>query len=216
VTTAIGGTGTTGEPVDISFTYGEPINRLWGIPIVGFVVRAILLIPHFIVLWLFGIAAGFTLLVSWIPVLVTGRQASWVMSVLGGYLAWTARVGAYLLLVSAGYPPFSATGPYSVMAQFEPNPQINRLWGIPLLGIAVRVLLCIPHYIALFILGIVAVVLFYFTWLPVLVMGRQATPVIDLLGGYWRWGLRVSAYVLLLTDRYPPFSLQHMAASSVA
>lgn len=199
--------GPAGEPVDIRFTHDEPINRLWGIPLVGFVVRAVILIPHFIVLWLFGIATGLTLLVSWIPVLLTGRQAGWVTSIVGGYLAWTVRVGSYLLLVAAGYPPFSASAPYSVMVRIAPNPPINRLWGIPLLGIAVRALLCIPHYIALFFVGIPAVILVYFSWLPVLVMGRQAGPLIDLLGGYWRWSTRVSAYVLLLTDRYPPFRL---------
>ena len=93
------------------------------------------------------------------------------------------------------------------MVRIDPNPPINRLWGIPLLGIAGRCLLCIPHFIALFFVGIVAAILVYFSWLPVLVMGRQAGPVIDLLGGYWRWSTRASAYVLLLTDRYPPFRL---------
>ena len=126
---------------------------------------------------------------------------------MGGYISWTVRVGSYLLLVAAGYPPFSTSGPYSVMVRIDPDQEINRLWGIPLLGIAVRWLLCIPHYIALFFVGIPAMILIYFSWLPVLVLGRQARPVIDLLGGYWRWSTRVSAYVLLLTDRYPPFRL---------
>jgi hypothetical protein len=31
--------------------------------------------------------------------------------------------------------------------------------------------------------------------------------VIDLVGGNRRWATRVSAYVLLLSDRYPPFRL---------
>ena len=128
-------------------------------------------------------------------------------TIVGRYLAWTIRVGSYLLLITAVYPPFSLNGPYSVMVRIDPNQPINRLWGIPLLGIAGRWLLCIPHFIALFFVGIVAVILVYFSWLPVLVMGRQAGPVIDLLGGYWRWSTRVSAYVLLLTDRYPPFRL---------
>ena len=205
--TPIGGGGSAGEPVDITFSYGQPINRLWGIPLVGFLVRAIVLIPHFIVLWLFGIVAGLTLLVSWIPVLLTGRQAGWVTSILGGYLAWSVRVGAYLLLVTSSYPPFSASSHYGVLVRIDRDPAINRLWGIPLLGIAVRWLLCIPHYIALFFVAIPVVILVYFTWLPVLVMGRQAGPVIDLIGGYTRWSTRVSAYVLLLSDRYPPFRL---------
>jgi len=55
--------------------------------------------------------------------------------------------------------------------------------------------------------GIVAAIVACFSWLPVLVVGRQAGLVIDLLGGYWCWSTRVSAYVVQLTDRYPPFRL---------
>lgn len=201
------GPAASGEPVDITYTYGEPINRLWGIPLLGFLVRAIILIPHLIVLWLFAIAAGLTLLVSWIPVLLTGRQAGWVTAIVGGYLRWSIRVGTYLVLLTAGYPPFSASAPYSVMVRIDADQHINRLWGIPFVGVWVRALLCIPHFIALFFVGIPAVILIYLSWLPVLVLGRQAGPVIDLLGGYWRWSTRVSAYLFLLTDRYPPFRL---------
>jgi hypothetical protein len=197
----------SGEPVDITYTYGEPINRLWGIPFLGFVVRALVLIPHFIVLWFYGILVGLTVLVSWVPVLLYGRQAELVTTIIGGYLRWTIRVGSYLLLIAAPYPPFSTTAHSSVNVRIDGNQPINRLWGIPFLGIWVRIILCIPHYIALFFVGIVVAILSYVSWLPVLAMGRQASPVIDIIGGYWRWSTRVGAYVLLLTDRYPPFRL---------
>ena len=195
------------EPVDATFTYGQSINRLWGIPFIGFAIRSIVLIPHFIALWLLAIASAIVLLFSWIPVLVTGRQAGLVTTILGGYVRWLIRVVAYLFLISATYPPFSLSGESSVNVRIDAHPEIHRLWGIPLIGIAVRSLLCIPHYIALFFVGIVVVILYYFTWLPVLLLGRQAGPVIDLVGGYWRWATRVSAYVLLLANRYPPFRL---------
>lgn len=178
-----------------------------GIPFIGFAIRSIVLIPHFIALWLLAIASGIVLLFSWIPVLVTGRQAGIVTTILGGYVRWLIRVVAYLFLISATYPPFSIGGESSVNVRIDPYPTMSRLWGIPLVGILVRSILCIPHYIALFFVGIVAVILFWFTWLPVLLQGRQAGPVIDLVDGYWRWATRVSAYVLLLSDRYPPFRL---------
>ncbi|HTC86480.1 MAG TPA: DUF4389 domain-containing protein, partial [Candidatus Acidoferrum sp.] len=92
--------GPFGEPVDVTFTHGESINRLWGIPILGFVVRCIFIIPHAIVLWLLGIVVGLTLLVSWIPVLVSGRQARWVVSIVGGYIRYSIRVGSYLFFLS--------------------------------------------------------------------------------------------------------------------
>ena len=81
-------------------------------------------------------------------------------------------------------------------------------WILARLGLRWLLSLAILVPLALvFFVGIPAMILIYFSWLPVLVLGRQARPVIDLLGGYWRWSTRVSAYVLLLTDRYPPFRL---------
>ena len=44
-------------PVDVRFREDAPINRLWGIPVLGYIVRWCVLIPHFIVLFFLGIAA---------------------------------------------------------------------------------------------------------------------------------------------------------------
>ena len=45
-------------PVNVSYDRAARINRLWGIPVLGYLVRAILLIPHFILLWLLVIVAA--------------------------------------------------------------------------------------------------------------------------------------------------------------
>lgn len=94
------------HPVQVTITPGGQ-NRLWGIPVLGSLVRAILLIPHAIVLPFVGLLAGLLLAVSWIPVLVMGRQADVIVHVVGGFYRWSARVSAYSLFVTAAYPPFS-------------------------------------------------------------------------------------------------------------
>lgn len=199
--------GPSGEPADVSFAYGEPINRLWGIPFVGFIVRAIVLIPHLIILWLFGVVIGLTLWISWIPVLVMGHQAEWIVMVVGGYMRWAVRVVAYLFLLTGPYPPFSMEMGFNPDVRIDGGQPINRLWGIPIFGYIVRVIVLIPHFIVLWVLSIVAAVLACFTWLPVLVLGRQAGPVLDLIGGTARYSVRLYAYLFLITDRYPPFRL---------
>jgi len=72
----------------------------------------------------------------------------------------------------------------------------------------VKWLLAFPHYIVLFFLCIAAVLAVIVAWFAVLFTGRYPPAIFDFVEGVLRWGLRVEAYSLLLvTDRYPPFSL---------
>jgi len=195
-------------PVNVSYDRAARINRLWGIPALGYVVRAILLIPHFILLWLIGILAALMTLVTWIPVLLLGRFPGWGYRWIGGLMGWATRVQAYLGLMTPTYPPFSLSGEgHPVSVRFDEGVRINRLWGIPVLGVLIRAILLIPHFIVIWLLAILVAFLWLFTWLPVLVLGRQADVVYTIIGGWTRWYFRVIAYLMLMVDRYPPFSL---------
>jgi hypothetical protein len=195
-------------PVNVSYDREARINRLWGIPLVGVLVRSILLIPHFLLLFLVAIVAALLMLVTWIPVLLLGRFPGWGYRWIGGLMGWWTRVQAYLELLTPSYPPFSLAGEeHPVSVRFDEGVRINRLWGIPLLGIMVRWILLIPHFVVLGLLWILVAFLIWFTWVPVLLLGRQADLIYTIVGGYNRWLFRVLAYAYLMVDRYPPFSL---------
>ncbi len=74
--------------------------------------------------------------------------------------------------------------------------------------VAVRLILAIPHLIALYFLGIAAFVVAVIGWLGALVTGRLPGFAATYLSGYLRWHSRVGAYLLLLTDQYPPFAFE--------
>jgi Domain of unknown function (DUF4389) len=98
---------TTGEhDVDVAWDLDQDVPRWAGIPLLGLFARAVLLIPHFVVLWALGIVAGFVNLITWIWVLLYGRYPAWGYLLVGGYLRWLNRIGAYLLLMTGPYPPF--------------------------------------------------------------------------------------------------------------
>jgi hypothetical protein len=176
--------------------------------VLGVLLRAILLIPHYFLLVLIGFVAALLTLVTWIPVLLLGRFPGWGYRWIGGLMGWSTRVQAYIELLTPTYPPFSLSGElHPVTVRFDEGVRINRLWGIPVIGLLVRALILIPHYIVLSFLGILAGFLAVFAWVPVLILGRQADVIYTIVGGYNRWYFRVLAYQLLMVDRYPPFAL---------
>jgi hypothetical protein len=114
------------------------------------------------------------------------------------------RVGAYLVLLTDQYP--STVDEQSVHLEIDypdVKTQLNR-W-MPL----VKWLLAIPHYIVLAFLAVAAVFVVIIAWFAILVTGQYPKGLFEFIVGVGRWGLRVNAYAfLLVTDRYPPFSLR--------
>jgi hypothetical protein len=71
----------------------------------------------------------------------------------------------------------------------------------------VKWLLAFPHYIVLFFLVIAVFFAKIIAFFAVLFTGRYPRGIFDFVLGVLRWSWRVNAYVYLLRDEYPPFSL---------
>jgi uncharacterized protein DUF4389 len=70
------------------------------------------------------------------------------------------------------------------------------------------VVLAIPHYIALFVLTVGAVLAVIGAWLAILFTGRYPRGVFHYVDAVMAWHNRVAGYAaLLITDEYPPFAL---------
>jgi hypothetical protein len=113
------------------------------------------------------------------------------------------RVVAYLALMDDRYP--STEDPQAVQLDI-PYPDAERdlsRW-LPL----VKWLLALPHYLILFVLSLAAVLAVIVAWFAILVLARYPRTLFEFVEGVLRWHNRVVAYAfVLVTDRYPPFTL---------
>jgi Domain of unknown function (DUF4389) len=101
----------------------------------------------------------------------------------------------------AGAPATEQTTPAPVLVAFAGSASQSRL------TVAFRIFMAIPQLIVLWLLGIAAIVITIIGWFGALFTGRLPVFAADFLTGYLRWLSRVYAYSYLLTDVYPPFTL---------
>lgn len=70
-------------------------------------VKWILAIPHFIILFFLSIGAVIAILIAWVAILFTGTYPRPLFDYVEGVMRWTNRVTAYaVILVTDEYPPF--------------------------------------------------------------------------------------------------------------
>ncbi len=172
-------------------------------------VHWLLVIPHWIILYVLQIVAEVIAVISWFVILFTGKLPEGLAGVQMMYIRYALRTYSYLLFLREEYPPFTfATTPADpgddprVRVDFTPQlTERNRL------TVFFRIILVIPQAIVLGVLGFVASVIVFISFFVVLFTGRWSPGMRDFVTKVMGWQVRVLAYGLLLTDLYPPFAL---------
>jgi len=149
-----------------------------------------------------GITAGLFLATA-LMIIFRQRYPRWWFDFAKELTRFSSRVVSYLMLLTDQYP--STEDEQSVHLDIDyPDAENDLNRWLPL----VKWLLAIPHYIVLFFLAIGAVLAVIAAWFAILFTGKYPRALFDYVVGVGRWGLRVNAYAfLLVTDKYPPFSL---------
>jgi hypothetical protein len=149
-----------------------------------------------------GLASGLTTATA-LMIIFRQRYPRWWFDFARELTRFETRVGAYMVLLTDQYP--STVEEQSVHLEIDyPDAETDLDRFLPL----VKWLLAIPHYIVLIVLNIAAFFAVILAWFAIMVTGQYPRALFDFVVGVIRWDLRVGAYAfLLVTDRYPPFSL---------
>ncbi len=201
-------------PVNLTIDYPDrKLNRLTSF------FRIFVAIPILIVLGLliadsfnyggkdFGASAvavgiGFTFLPLVLMLLFRRKYPRWWYDWNFNLAGFIYRVNAYLYLMTDVYPSTDEEQSVHIDMPYPDASTLNR-W-LPL----VKWFLAIPHWIILGFLGIAFMVVVIIVWFAILFTGKYPRGMFDFVAGVLRWNLRVMAYTLILvTDKYPPFSL---------
>jgi hypothetical protein len=186
-------------PVTFDAVYPERLSRL------STFFRLLLFIPIAIFWAVVGAAvfsgtAGAVAVASWLAILVRGRIPRWLFDFQVALYRWSNRALGYLFLLTDRYPPFEGDWVISYDVRY---PERLARWKL----LFWKMITAIPHFIILVFLGLAAMIVTVIAWFFILIAGRYPRGMYGYVAGVMRWNARVQAYVLSLTDEYPPFNL---------
>jgi Domain of unknown function (DUF4389) len=186
--------------------------------------RLLLVIPHFIGLFLYALAVFFTVIVAWFAALFTGKVPDGLHRFMARFVRYSVQVNGYLYLAAESWPMFFADRAYAVDVEIPPAEPQGR-WSI--FG---RIVLAIPAIMlsgaligggatggggtsstngsthsgsfAISSVGLTAACAFCI-WFAAVLTAKAPRGLRDAVAYAVGYSAQVYAYVLLLTSRYP-------------
>ena len=188
-----------------AFTLDSPERVARWRPLVNW----ILAIPQLFIVGAMRYVAQAISVVGWFIILFTGALPAGLANFQVMYLRYSVRVSVFAGFLTEEYPPFDFT-----MTPADPgtDPRVRvdivpQLEQRNRLTVFFRLILAIPQFIVIAVLGIAVWAVYVIAFFAVLFTGRWPQGLRNFAVGFMRWVLRVEAYLLLLTDDYPPFAL---------
>lgn len=184
------------HPVSFDVAYPERLSRLTTF------FRLILAIPQLLAMTLLLLALEILTFLAWFGILFTGRYPKAFFEFTSGVLRWQANVVAYAALLRDEYPPFSwEPGAYALTLDIPYAERQSRL------RLFVRLITIIPNYVVFTFVQYGWYFTTFIAWWAILITGRYPRGLFKFSVGVGRWYNRQAAYLFLMRDEYPPYSV---------
>ena len=190
-------------PATFEADYVEERNRLTAF------FRLLLAIPLAIWCYVYAIVASIVVVIAWFAIVVTGSYPESLYRFVSDYLRFVTRFTGYAALLCDPYPSFSGSDDpaYPIRMEFD------RLDGYSRLKTFFRIVIAIPLLIIRYIMGLLLEIGAVFAWFVILVTGKMPRGLFDLMVLANSYTARSDAYLLLLTESYPPFQDEQTRAA---
>jgi hypothetical protein len=189
------------------FKNNEHPDSLFAFPLVGFLIKLIMLIPVGIFMVLIGIVYAFLWFITPFVILFTGKYWDTAYEFAVNYMTYKTKIFLFLSGLTDKYPGFSldANGLFELELPKPTKP--NRWLALPLFGFIIRVILLIPYniYQSVLMYGMYASVIA--SWFGVLIKGKYPESLYEFNHDAWRVSLASTVYLSYLSDTYPSFTI---------
>jgi Domain of unknown function (DUF4389) len=159
--------------------------------------RALLFLPHYIVLSVWSVFVVAILVIGWIVALISGRLPARLHRWLAVYLRYAGQVTAWFEVLSGRYP-LPHQGDRHPFAIEIPRPQPQRR-----LVTLFRLPLALPALVLASVFSVILTTSAIGAWFVAVILGRTTAGLQELGAFCLRYQLEASAYLMLLTPRYP-------------
>ena len=167
--------------------------------------RYFVAIPWQIVAGLWGFAVMFTVFFAWLAMVFTGRYPEGLYKFNAGFLRMSSRTNAFYNLLTDEYPPFDGDDNPAYPVRIGVPPALDNYSRMKALF---RYIIGIPVMLLAFVQSLILAVCTLIAWLALVFTGRHQEGLFDPARSASGYLARAGAYFLLITEDYPPFSLE--------
>jgi hypothetical protein len=172
--------------------------------------RYIVAIPWQIVAGLWGFVVSFTVFFAWLAMIFTGRYPEGLYNFNAGFLRMSTRANGFNYLLTDEYPPFNGEEDPGYPIRIGVPPPLDNYSRMKALF---RYIIGIPVMLLAFVHALILMVCTLVSWFTILFTGKQSEGLFNPMRNAGAYLARAGAYFLLITEDWPPFSLEEGVAA---